>query len=126
MSQGETRVAVPDYQSFMLPILRLMADGKEHSLVELHGRLAGEMNLASADLEERLPSGTQTKYSNRVQWSTVYLAKAGVLKRVRRTVLAITNRGRQLLLENHPKITVKLLSQFSVLKAIGHGRVSSF
>src|SRR5580704_103125 len=79
MSQGETRVAVPDYQSFMLPILRLLADGKEHSLVELHGRLAGEMNLTSADLEERLPSGTQTKYSNRVQWSTVYLAKAGVL-----------------------------------------------
>ena len=56
-------MAVPDYQSFMLPILRLMADGKEHSLVELHGRLAGEMNLTSADLEERLPSGTQTKYS---------------------------------------------------------------
>jgi restriction system protein len=63
MFQGETAVAVPDFQSFMLPVLRLMADGKEHSLAELHGRLAGEMQLAPADLEEKLPSGTQTKYS---------------------------------------------------------------
>jgi restriction system protein len=105
-------MAVPDFQSFMLPALRLTADGKEHSLAELHSQLAGEMHLTPADLEEKLPSGTQTKYSNRVQWSTVYLAKALVLKRVRRGVLAITDRGRQLLSENHPKITVKLLSQF--------------
>ena len=46
-------MAVPDFQSFMLPALRLTADGKEHSLSELHSRLGGEMQLTSADLEEK-------------------------------------------------------------------------
>ncbi|HUQ94352.1 MAG TPA: restriction endonuclease [Bryobacteraceae bacterium] len=96
----------------MLPILKVTADGKEYSLVELRERLSGLMGLSDADLEEKIPSGIQSKYSNRVYWSTVYLSKAGALSRVRRGVVAITDRGRQLLAQNHPKITVKLLRQF--------------
>jgi restriction system protein len=68
--------------------------------------------LSDADLEEKIPSGVQTKYTNRVYWSTVYLAKAGVLERPRRGVVVITARGRELLAENHPKITIKLLDRF--------------
>lgn len=105
-------MSVPDFQSFMLPVLKVTSDGKEHSLVELRERLSGLMGLSDADLDEKIPSGTQSKYTNRVYWSTVYLSKAGALNRVRRGVVAITDRGRQLVNQNHPKITVKLLRQF--------------
>src|SRR5215813_9401509 len=112
ISEENRGMAVPDFQAFMLPVMRIMADRKEHSLVELRERLATEMVLTNSDLEEKIPSGTQTKYTNRVYWASVYLSKAGVLKRVRRGVLSVTDRGLELLNENHPKITVKLLSRF--------------
>ena len=80
-------MAVCDFQSFILPLLQLTADGKDHSLVEMRERLADKLGLTPSDLEEKIPSGTQTKYANRVYWSAVYLGKAGVLNRVRRGVI---------------------------------------
>jgi restriction system protein len=118
-------VAVPDFQSFMLPVLRVAADGNTHSLTELRERLAREMQLSEFDLEQRIPSGTQTKYTNRVYWSTVYLSKAGALRRVRRGVLEITDRGQQLLTENHAKITVKLLCRFPEFQEFYKGDATS-
>jgi len=35
-------MAVPDFQSLMLPLLRLAGDGKEHSLAEAREALATE------------------------------------------------------------------------------------
>ena len=106
-------MAVPDFQSFMLPLLRLTADGQEHSVAAIREALVPEMNLSAEDLEEKLPSGTQTRYVNRIYWSIVYLSKAGVLKRTRRGVVAITDRGRTLLAENHAKITVAVLNRYA-------------
>lgn len=54
----------------------------------------------------------QTKYSNRLYWSLVYLSKAGALKKVRRGTYAITDRGRELLQSKPQKVTVKVLAQF--------------
>lgn len=105
-------MAVPDFQSFMLPVLQLAADGKEHSIRELHDCISKRMGLTDSDIEEKLPSGMQTKYSHRVHWATVYLAKAGALIRPRRGVITITERGRELVAENHSKITVKVLQRF--------------
>ncbi len=52
-------MAVPDFQSLMLPLLRMAADGCEHSLSEARDVLAAEFHLSAADLEEPLPSGRQ-------------------------------------------------------------------
>jgi restriction system protein len=95
----------------MLPVLSLTSDGGEHSLAEILARIPAEMSLTPEDLELKLASG-QKIYANRVYWSTVYLSKAGALKRVRRGIVQITDRGRQLLAENHPKITVRILHQY--------------
>jgi len=96
----------------MLPVLTLAADGQEHTLAELREKLPDVMSLTSEDLEERLPSGAQTKFAHRTHWSIVYLVKAAVLQRPRRGVVVITDRGRQLVSQGLPKITVKLLRQF--------------
>jgi len=105
-------MAVPDFQSFMLPMLKLMADGLEHPVAFMMERLATEMNLTEQDLLERLPSGTQTRFGNRVRWSAIYLAKAGALRRIRRGVFQLADRGRELLAGHHEKITVKLLNRY--------------
>jgi restriction endonuclease Mrr len=33
-------VAIPDFQAFMLPLLRLLADGQDHHVAELRDQLA--------------------------------------------------------------------------------------
>lgn len=49
-------MAVPDFQSLMLPLLRFAGDGKEHSLSEAREFLAGELGLTQAEQDELLPS----------------------------------------------------------------------
>ena len=104
---------VPDFQTLMLPLLRLMADGAEHSIADLRKQVQTELDLSDADLAEKLPSGTQSKFANRLAWASLYFAKAGVLKRLKRGVFHITDRGREILRENPNRITVKSLSRYS-------------
>ncbi|MFM9994258.1 MAG: winged helix-turn-helix domain-containing protein [Phycisphaerales bacterium] len=53
---------VPGYQEFMLPLLRLAADGSEHTVNEAMDVLARQLRIADSDREAMLPSGTQTRY----------------------------------------------------------------
>lgn len=103
---------VPDFQTFLLPLLRLTVDGKEHSLRDIRKPIQTALALSDDDLTENLPSGMQSKFSNRLAWASVYLTKAGVLNRVKRGVFQITDRGRELLGENPEKVTVKMLSRY--------------
>ena len=72
-------MAVPDYQNLMLPILRLLADGSDWRTSELREALAKELELSEADLRERIPSGTATRFAKNLDWSRHYLKRAGVL-----------------------------------------------
>ncbi|MDR9468542.1 winged helix-turn-helix domain-containing protein, partial [Marinospirillum sp.] len=92
-------MAVPDFQSLMLPLLEWAADGLEHTMQEARASLAKILSLSEKDLQERLPSGRQTTFANRVAWAKVYLTQAGVLASPKRGVFHITERGRQLLAE---------------------------
>lgn len=105
-------VAVPDYQSFMLPLLKILGDQKEHSLKEIMEKLASEFNLSKEEQKELLPSGRQSKFVNRVGWARTYLKKAGLLKNVSRGNFIITERGLDVLKSNPPAIDVKYLEQF--------------
>ena len=49
-------MAVPDFQSLMLPLLRMAADGREHPLAEGREVLAALFKLTSSEREELLPS----------------------------------------------------------------------
>ncbi|MFN3326099.1 MAG: winged helix-turn-helix domain-containing protein [Bryobacteraceae bacterium] len=103
---------VPDFQSLCLPMLRVMSDGKEYPMTELRARVAECLKLSPEDLAERLPSGVQTVFANRIAWSSVYLHKAGALSRPRRGVFQITERGRELLALNLPRLTIRELSRY--------------
>jgi restriction system protein len=70
------------------------------------------LGLEPADLAEVLPSGTQTRYANRVAWAHVYLKQAGLLSTPRRGVYQITDRGREVLAAPPEKITTAFLERF--------------
>src|SRR5437870_7823791 len=54
-------VAIPDFQSLMLPVLELAADGKEHTLAEAREVVAQRFGLTDAERAELLPSGRQRR-----------------------------------------------------------------
>lgn len=103
---------VPDFQSLMLPILRIGADGQEHSLAEAREILSSEFKLTETDLKELLPSGRQWKFSNRVAWAKGYLQQAGLVVSPRRGYFRISERGLDVLKSPPARIDVRFLEKY--------------
>lgn len=105
-------MAVPDFQSFMLPLLQAADDGKEYNLSEVVDKLVEQFQLSDEDKKELLPSGRKTRVDDRAGWAQTYLRKAGLLERTGRGKFRITERGVEILRSNPDKINVKFLRQF--------------
>ena len=73
-------MAIPDYQTVMLPLLNLATDGKEHRFRDAIEELAVFFNLTDDERKELLPSGSQATFDNRVGWARTYMKKAGLLE----------------------------------------------
>ena len=59
-------MAIPDYQTIMLPLLKFAGDDQEHSLRGTIEALADEFRLSDEERKEMLPSGKQETFRNRV------------------------------------------------------------
>jgi len=105
-------MAIPDYQTVMLPLLRLLRDGKEHNLGEVVNSLTDEFNLSSEECQQLLGSGQQTVIRNRVGWARTYLKKACLIESLRRGHFRITQRGQSVLASKPERIDVRYLEQF--------------
>lgn len=105
-------MAIPDFQSVMLPLLRFVSDGAEHSLREAIDELAKEFQLTDQERNALLESGQQAIFDNRVGWARTYLKKAGLLESTRRAHFRITARGLQLLQEKPSHVTSKSLYRY--------------
>jgi restriction system protein len=104
-------MAVPAFQEFMLPLLRLCSDGQPHTQKEAVIVLADELGLGEDDRAELLASG-QTRLFNRVAWARSYLKAAGLLESPSRGVSVITAQGRTVLNEAPNTIDIKYLERF--------------
>lgn len=78
----------------------------------MRAALATRFGLTEEELAERLPSGLARTFDNRVGWAVTYLYRVGLLARPRRSVYAITERGREVLAENSERVDLSVLSQF--------------
>src|SRR5216683_323210 len=105
-------MAVPDFQSLMLPLMKIASDGNEHSTSEVIETLSQQFGLSEDDRNELLPSGKQRKFDNRVGWARTYMQKALLLSSTGRSKFCITERGIEVLKEKPPSINVKFLNQF--------------
>jgi restriction system protein len=106
-------MAIPDFQSVMLPLLRFAADKNEHSLQEAIEALAKEFHLTEEEKMELLPSGTQARFSNRVAWARSYFKQALLVENTRRSFFKITQRGLDLLSKKPTYINKKTLEQYA-------------
>lgn len=105
-------MSIPDYQTCMLPFLRLLRNGQPQPLSQIRDSLADFFELSDEDRVKLLPSGQMSVFKSRVGWARTYLKKAGLIDYVKRGVCQITERGRKVLAENPAKISVSYLDQF--------------
>src|SRR3954454_7289882 len=103
---------VPDFQTLMRPLLEEYAAGGERRIADVRADLATRFGLTEEDLAERLPSGLAKTFDNRVGWAATYLYRVGLLERPRRSVYAITARGRDVLETNPERVDLAVLAKF--------------
>ena len=117
-------MAIPDYQTLMLPLLKTAADGVETPLAA-EATLAMAFGLSEDERAELLPSGKQRVFHNRVHWAKFYLQKAGLLESPKRGKFSITALGKEVLAAVPPTIDVNFLKQFPAFMAFYSGDASA-
>jgi restriction system protein len=114
---GTIAMPIPDYQGWMLPLLRALANGQEQTLRELTQQLADQIGLSEAERQEVLPSGQQTVLANRVQWAKTYLKKAGLVAQPSRGRVHITPEGLAVLAQRPKAIDTEFLKRYPAFLA---------
>src|SRR4051794_11420829 len=105
-------MSIPDYQSIMLPLLRLTKDNKEHRFRDVVEALSQEFSLTDLERAEMLPSGTAPLFDNRVGWARTYLKQAGLLQSPKRGIFQIIEAGRALLSKPLSRIDGAVLNEY--------------
>ena len=83
-------MTIPTYAQFMLPLLKLAAEGEQvYPVAQLRKRLAEQLGITPEQQAIQLPSGRQSVFDNRVGWASTYLRKAGLLSRPKRGYVQI-------------------------------------
>lgn len=113
----ENTMALPGYQEFMLPLLKIAADGREHTIDETIELVAATMKISEEDKRTLLPGRTQTRLYSRVTWALTYLTKSLLLEKPSRGRYRITGRGHEVLGKHPLRIDNTVLAQFPEFRA---------
>lgn len=106
-------MAMPTYEDLMLPLLQEYgSSGQPLAIKDLVPIMAAKLRLTDEELAERLPSGRQALFNNRLHWAKTYLARAGLLSSPARGQAQITAHGRTLLAEGLTRIDGAVLARF--------------
>ena len=108
-------MAIPDFQTLMLPVLKASAVG-EVKISDVVTLLGKQLALTEEELSELLPSGKQTTFANRVNWAKSYLGKAGLVALTKRGHFEASARGKTVLASPPPAINIKFLESFPEFK----------
>jgi restriction system protein len=106
----------------MLPLLRALHDGQEHSISDVRELLAKQLRLSDDDRRQTLPSGKQALFDNRLGWAKTYIQKAGLLRTIRRGVYQITSDGQELLSRNPTELNNNVLEKYPGFRAFTEGK----
>jgi restriction system protein len=114
-------LAIPDFQTFMLPVLQASSGGGAINVGQVVQQVSDAFNLNADERATLLPSGKQTVVRNRVAWAKSYLIKAGLLESVGWGQFHITDLGRSILAQAPSKIDNKFLDQFESFRKFRTG-----
>lgn len=113
-------MAIPKYDEMYRVFLECLADMQQHKSKELRDIIAARLFVSDAERQERLPSGQQAIFDNRVGWTRTYLKKAGLITSPQRGVYQLTQQGKQVL-DSHPDvIDNSFLEQFESFRQFMH------
>lgn len=103
---------IPDFQTLMLPVLKITSDGLEHRMRDIIERLSNEYKLTEEERKQLLPSGGAFLFDNRVHWARFYLKKAGLVNTFKRGTITISEKGLGVLKDNPATVDLAYLKQF--------------
>lgn len=103
---------IPDYQTLMLPLLKIAGDESIHTVREARELLADQFGLSPEERNQMLSSGQQTVLANRVGWAKTYLNQARLLRSERRGVFRITESGKEILRDPPERIDAQFLESY--------------
>ena len=106
-------MAVPSQKQLHRPTLEIVGAAHEEvvSFRQVKDHLIDTFSLSESDLLERVPSGRQTRFENRVYWAASYLRRAGLLHSPSRARFVITWDGRELLANQDGDIETAYLNE---------------
>ena len=102
-------MAIPDFQTLMLPLLELLKDGKPVKLSEMVEIMSDKYNLTEEERNEWLPSKVQKTMYNRVAWAKQYLKNSELIESPEKGSFKITQKGIAVLKEKPQKIDLRFL-----------------
>ena len=104
---------IPDSQTLLLPVLRVVTDGHEHSSEEIRERVRVQFDIAPHELLQKFKNGTAV-FHNRVAWALAHLnmrrgplGHSEAIEKVRKEVYRITEHGKAILKRNPSALTIK-------------------
>ncbi len=104
-------MAIPDYQTLMLPVLTIAGEG-ETRVPGAAQIIADQLGLSDDEREEMLPSGKQRLLHNRVHWAKFYMSKARLIESPKRGTFVASPAGLALLATKPDRIDVETLKTF--------------
>ena len=102
-------MAIPDFQTLMLPVLELLKDGNPVKLSDMVVIMSDKYNLTEEERNEWLPSKVQKTMYNRVAWAKQYLKNAELIDSPEKGEFVITQKGLNVLKDNPAKIDLRFL-----------------
>ena len=105
---SENEMTVPDTNSFLLPCLQILSDGKQWRTKEHAENVAELLNLTDEQMTPRSKNGTPL-WRHKLAWARMHLTNAGLITRLSRDCFLITELGQMLLAKKPDTISVRFL-----------------
>lgn len=102
-------MAIPDFQTLMLPLLELLKDGNSVKLSEMVEIMSDKYNLTEDERNEMLASGNSRTMYNRVAWAKQYLKNSELIDSPEKGAFKITEKGLNVLKTKPERIDLRFL-----------------
>jgi hypothetical protein len=111
IAQPANPVRIPNGETLMLPVLKLLANGLNHSSQAIRERLGVEYKIAPTESTQKLNNG-KTEFHSNIDLALAYLQgapqrRAKAIEKVKKKVYRITDYGKTILNRNISDLSIK-------------------
>ena len=104
-------MSLPNMETMMLPLLKILGDQQEHSRSEVIDILAHQFDVSEVERELKIANG-QGKFDNLTYWVRAHFIQEEVIENLENSHFRITAKGLRILKSNPPSIDLKFLREF--------------